>query len=154
MASRVNGYSVAVVGATGAVGREFLRIAEGRDFPIKALRLLASARSAGSRMSFRGEELPVEETVDSSFRGVDLAFISATTEASRHYAPLAVAAGAVAIDDSSAFRMDPSVPLVVPEVPNLRSAGQPLSPPVRRRGYIRRPAVFGVRPACHLETPR
>jgi aspartate-semialdehyde dehydrogenase len=116
MAARASGYNVAVVGATGAVGREFLRVAEARDFPIKSLRLLASARSAGSRMRFRGEEIEVEETTDRSFRGMDLAFISATTEASRQYGPLAVDAGAVAIDDSSAFRMDPSVPLVVPEV--------------------------------------
>src|SRR5689334_18301262 len=116
MASRTAGYTIAVVGATGAVGREFLRIAEKRDLPIKSLRLLASSRSAGSTMRFRGEDIRVEETTDSSFAGVDLAFISATTEASRYYAPLAVAAGAVAIDDSSAFRMDPNVPLVVPEV--------------------------------------
>jgi aspartate-semialdehyde dehydrogenase len=116
MSASTNGFNVAVVGATGAVGRAFLRIAEARDFPIRSLRLLASARSAGSRMRFRGEELHVEETTDNSFRGIDLAFISATTEASRHYGPLAVEAGAVAIDDSSAFRMDPDVPLVVPEV--------------------------------------
>jgi aspartate-semialdehyde dehydrogenase len=116
MSAKAGGYSVAVVGATGAVGREFLRIAEQRGFPIRSLRLLASSRSAGSRMSFRGQEIEVEETTDGSFAGVDLAFISAITEASRHYCPLAVAAGAVAIDDSSAFRMDPEVPLVVPEV--------------------------------------
>lgn len=116
MAGREQGYNVAVVGATGAVGREFLAIAETRDFPIKSLRLLASARSAGRRMRFRGEEIEVEETTDRSFRGVNIAFISASTEASRHYAPLAVEAGAVAIDDSSAFRMDPETPLVVPEV--------------------------------------
>jgi aspartate-semialdehyde dehydrogenase len=116
MASRAGGYNVAVVGATGAVGREFLAIAERRSFPIKSLRLLASARSAGSRMNFKGTDIEVEETTDASFHGIDLAFISATTEASRHYAPIAVSAGAVAIDDSSAFRMDPSVPLVVPEV--------------------------------------
>jgi aspartate-semialdehyde dehydrogenase len=116
MASRTSGYTVAVVGATGAVGREFLQIAEKRHLPIKSLRLLASARSAGSAMRFRGEEIRVEETTDHSFAGVDLAFISATTEASRHFAPLAVEAGAIAIDDSSAFRMDPNVPLVVPEV--------------------------------------
>ena len=116
MGSRAQGYNVAVVGATGAVGREFLRIAETHDFPIKSLRLLAGTRSAGSRMRFRGKEIEVEQTTDGSFKGVDLAFISATTEASRHYAPIAVAAGAVAIDDSSAFRMDAGVPLVVPEV--------------------------------------
>jgi aspartate-semialdehyde dehydrogenase len=111
-----SGYNVAVVGATGAVGREFLRIADARNFPIKSLRLLASSRSAGSSMRFRGEDLRVDETTDNSFHGIDIAFISATTEASRHYAPIAVAAGAVAIDDSSAFRMDAYVPLVVPEV--------------------------------------
>lgn len=110
------GYAVAVVGATGAVGRQFLQIAEARDFPIRSLRLLASARSAGSRMRFRAEDIEVEETTEESFRGVDLAFVSATTEASRHYVPLAVSSGAVAIDDSSVFRMDPAVPLVVPEV--------------------------------------
>jgi aspartate-semialdehyde dehydrogenase len=116
MPANTSGFHVAVVGATGAVGRQFLQIAEDRDFPIRSLRLLASSRSAGSRMRFRGEDLLVEETTDNSFRGIDLAFISATTEASRHYAPIAVEAGAVAIDDSSAFRMDANVPLVVPEV--------------------------------------
>src|SRR4051794_18588696 len=99
MASRTSGYTVAVVGATGAVGRAFLQIAENRKLQIKPLRLLASARSAGSTMRFRGEEIRVEEPTDPSFAGVDLAFISATTEASRHFAPLAVDAGAVAIDD-------------------------------------------------------
>jgi len=116
MAGSGSGYNVAVVGATGAVGKTFLQIAETHSFPIRSLRLLASTRSAGSRMSFRGSEIEVEETTDRSFRGVDLAFLSATTEASRHFAPLAVGAGAVAIDDSSAFRMDANVPLVVPEV--------------------------------------
>jgi aspartate-semialdehyde dehydrogenase len=109
-------YSVAVVGATGLVGREFLRIIEQDDFPLKSLRLLASKRSAGSTLRFRGEELPVEETTEQSFAGQDFAFVSATTEASRQWVPIAAQAGAVAIDDSSAFRMDPSVPLVVPEV--------------------------------------
>ncbi len=114
MANRT--YSVAVVGATGLVGREFLRILETSPFPLKALRLLASKRSAGSTMRFRGGELPVEETTDQSFAGQDFAFVSATTEASKQWVPIAARAGAVAIDDSSAFRMEPSVPLVVPEV--------------------------------------
>src|SRR4051794_13595148 len=109
-------YSVAVVGATGLVGREFLRILEDSAFPLKSLTLLASKRSAGSRLRFRGEDLPVAETTEQSFAGQDFAFISATTEASKHWAPIAARAGAVAIDDSSAFRMDTSVPLVVPEV--------------------------------------
>src|SRR5579871_4247487 len=114
MANRT--YSVAVVGATGAVGREFLRILENDGFPLKSLRLLASKRSAGKTLRFRGEELPVEETTEQSFAGQDFAFVSATTEASKHWVPIAAEAGAVAIDDSSAFRMDPAVPLVVPEV--------------------------------------
>jgi aspartate-semialdehyde dehydrogenase len=109
-------YSVAVVGATGLVGREFLRILEESPFPLKSLKLLASKRSAGSTLQFRGEALSVEETTDQSFAGQDFAFISATTEASREWVPVAARAGVVAIDDSSAFRMDPSVPLVVPEV--------------------------------------
>jgi len=109
-------YSVAVVGATGLVGREFLRILEQSAFPLKALRLLASKRSAGSTMRFRGEDLPVELTTEASFAGQDFAFVSATTEASRHWVPIAAQAGAIAIDDSSAFRMDAGVPLVVPEV--------------------------------------
>ncbi|MHB8576658.1 MAG: aspartate-semialdehyde dehydrogenase [Dehalococcoidia bacterium] len=109
-------YSVAVVGATGLVGREFLRILETSDFPLKSLRLLASKRSAGATMRFRGKDLPVEETIEQSFAGQDFAFVSATTEASKHWVPIAARAGSIAIDDSSAFRMDPSVPLVVPEV--------------------------------------
>jgi len=109
-------YSVAVVGATGVVGREFLRILEQDSFPLKSLRLLASKRSAGTTMRFRSEDLPVEETDEAAFADQDFAFVSATTEASRHWVPIAARAGAIAIDDSSAFRMDPSVPLVVPEV--------------------------------------
>lgn len=109
-------YSVAVVGATGLVGREFLRILETSGFPLKSLRLLASARSAGSTLPFRGEHLPVERTTADAFAGQDFTFISATTEASREWVPAAARAGSIAIDDSSAFRMDPAVPLVVPEV--------------------------------------
>src|SRR4051794_35969651 len=109
-------YSVAVVGATGLVGREFLRILEESTFPLKSLKLLASKRSAGTTMRFRDVDLPVEETTPESFAGQDFAFISATTEASHQWVPIAAQAGAIAIDDSSAFRMDPAVPLVVPEV--------------------------------------
>jgi len=111
-----SGYNVAVVGATGLVGREFLRILETSAFPLRGLRLLASARSAGTTLTFRGERLTVEETNEQSFAGQDFAFISATTEASRRWAPAAAAAGCIAIDDSSAFRMDPDVPLIVPEI--------------------------------------
>lgn len=109
-------YNVAVVGATGVVGQEFLSIALQRRFPIKGLRLLASARSAGRRITVGNWEMEVEEATPKSFHGMDLAFFSATTEVSKELIPAAVKAGAVAIDDSSAWRMEPDVPLVVPEV--------------------------------------
>ena len=109
-------YHVAIAGATGAVGTEFLKLLEEREFPLGRLTLLASARSAGKRIRFQGEEVPVEEMTGDSFTGVDIAFFSAGGGRSREFAPAAVEAGAVVIDNSSAFRMDPDVPLVVPEV--------------------------------------
>ncbi len=108
--------TIAVVGATGAVGAEFLHIVETRYPSMPKLKLLASSRSAGKRISVGGKELVVEEATEKSFDGVDLAFISATSEVSRQLGPAAVAAGAVVIDDGSAFRMEDTVPLVVPEV--------------------------------------
>ena len=108
--------TVAIVGATGAVGVELLHCLSQRRFPLGQLRLLASARSAGRTMSFEGREIAVEELTEASFAGVDIALFSAGGEQSRRFAPLAVAAGAVVIDNSSAFRMDPDVPLVVPEI--------------------------------------
>jgi aspartate-semialdehyde dehydrogenase len=108
--------NVAVVGATGLVGQEFLRIAMQRSFPMKGLHLLASGRSAGRRVAVGDWELEVEETTSKSFAGVDVAFFSATTEVSQQLIPAAVKAGAVVIDDSAAWRMEPDVPLVVPEV--------------------------------------
>ncbi|MEK7814969.1 MAG: aspartate-semialdehyde dehydrogenase, partial [Chloroflexota bacterium] len=108
--------NIAVVGATGAVGTEFLRIIEERHPELHQIKLLASARSAGRRISVNGQERVVEETNEDSFRGVDIAFISVSAEVSRRWAPIAQAAGAVVIDDSSAFRMRDDVPLVVPEV--------------------------------------
>jgi aspartate-semialdehyde dehydrogenase len=107
---------VAIVGATGAVGVELLRCLEQRNFPLARLRLLASARSAGKTMSFRGEQLPVEELTPESFGGVDIALFSAGGSISKRFAPLAVAQGTVVVDNSSAFRRDPAVPLVVPEI--------------------------------------
>jgi aspartate-semialdehyde dehydrogenase len=107
---------VAVVGATGAVGTEMLRVLEARGFPVSALKLLASRRSAGSTMRFRDADVVVEELTAEAFPGVDIALFSAGGERSRQFAPAAVAAGAVVIDNSSAFRMDPAVPLVVPEI--------------------------------------
>ena len=109
-------YAVAVAGATGLVGRKMLQVLEERDFPAASVRLLASRRSAGARLPFRGEELTVEELTPSSFAGVDVALFSAGAAVSREFAPHAVRAGTLVIDNSSAFRMDDAVPLVVPEV--------------------------------------
>jgi aspartate-semialdehyde dehydrogenase len=111
-----HGFQVAVVGATGAVGTEFLRLFEERNFPAAGLKLLASERSVGKEMTFRGETIKVEEAKPESFTGVDFAFFSAGASRSRALAPAAVEAGAIVIDNSSAFRMDPAVPLVVPEL--------------------------------------
>ncbi len=110
------GYRVAVVGATGAVGGEMLATLERRNFPVRSLRLLASKRSVGRKLNFRGEELPVEELTAASFKDIDIALFSAGAARSREFAPHAVRAGAVVVDNSSAFRMDPGVPLVVPEI--------------------------------------
>lgn len=109
-------YRVAILGATGAVGTELLELLEKRNFPLSDLRLLASARSAGSHLLFKGEKRLVEEVSDRAFDGMDIVLASAGGSISRTWAPKAVAAGAVVIDNSSAFRMDPAVPLVVPEV--------------------------------------
>jgi aspartate-semialdehyde dehydrogenase len=107
---------VAVLGASGAVGKEFLKLFEARHFPVSGLRLLASERSAGSIQRFKGEELTVERVTPDSFKGVDVAFFSAGAARSREYADAAIAAGAFVIDNSSAFRMNPEVPLVIPEI--------------------------------------
>jgi aspartate-semialdehyde dehydrogenase len=108
--------SVAIVGATGAVGAEFIGCLERRNFPVSTLRLLASPRSAGKRMSFRGREIAIEALDEHSFDGIEIALFSAGSGISKQYAPIAVRAGAVVVDNSSAFRMDPDVPLVIPEV--------------------------------------
>jgi aspartate-semialdehyde dehydrogenase len=112
----MEGYTVAVVGATGAVGQEMIKTLEQRNFPVKKLILLASSRSAGKKLKFKGEEITVQELKPESFEGVDIALFSAGGERSREFAPEAVKRGAVVIDNSSAFRMEPDVPLVVPEV--------------------------------------
>ena len=109
-------YRVAILGATGAVGTELLELLASRDFPVSELKLLASPRSAGRTMPFKGENVPVEVLDENSFKGVDIVLASAGGSTSKAWAPLAVAAGAVVIDNSSAFRMDASVPLVIPEV--------------------------------------
>jgi aspartate-semialdehyde dehydrogenase len=107
---------VAIVGATGAVGVELLECLKARGFPLGGLRLLASARSAGKTMSFGDQQIMVEELTEASFEGVDVALFSAGAAISKRFAPAAVRAGAMVVDNSSAFRMDPNVPLVVPEV--------------------------------------
>jgi aspartate-semialdehyde dehydrogenase len=109
-------YQVAVVGATGAVGNLMVQILEERGFPVKDLRLLASFRSVGKTLSYKGGCIPVEELREDSFERVEIALFSAGGSVSRKFAPIAAAAGCVVIDNSSAFRMDPNVPLVVPEV--------------------------------------
>jgi aspartate-semialdehyde dehydrogenase len=109
-------YHIAVVGATGAVGAEILRVLERRSFPVASLRAFSSARSAGKSVTFRDQPIIVEELKDSSFSGIDLALFSAGGETAREFAPKARDAGAVVIDNSSAFRMDPDVPLIIPEI--------------------------------------
>jgi aspartate-semialdehyde dehydrogenase len=108
--------AVVIVGATGAVGVELIRCLEERKFPASSLRLLASARSAGKTLNYRGQPLTVEEVSDASFAGAQLALFAADAETSRRFAPVARAAGAVVVDNSSAFRLDLDCPLVVPEV--------------------------------------
>ncbi|MEM1107107.1 MAG: aspartate-semialdehyde dehydrogenase [Planctomycetota bacterium] len=114
--SRVSAPHVAIVGATGAVGDEFLRVLKQRDFPVGKLTLLASARSAGKTLRFGDQEIACEELTEHSFAGVDLALFSAGGSISKKLGPIAVDAGAVVVDNSSAFRMTDGVPLVVPEV--------------------------------------
>ena len=109
-------FNVAVAGATGAVGNQMVSCLEERNFPVKNLKLLATAKSVGRRLRFKGEQIPVEELTDASFKGVDIGIFSAGGAASLQFAPAAARAGCVVVDNSAAWRMDPDVPLVVPEV--------------------------------------
>ncbi len=109
-------YTVAVLGATGAVGQEMIRILQERDFPVGRLVPLASARSAGKTLQFKGEDVPIEEARDEAFEGVDIVLGAAENDIAQRFAPAIVKAGAVFVDNSSAFRLDPKVPLIVPEV--------------------------------------
>ena len=109
-------YTVAVLGATGAVGREMIKILQERNFPVGKLVPLASARSAGKTLQFRGEDVTIQEATDSAFAGVDIVLGAAENPIAKRFAPAIVAAGAVFVDNSSAFRMDPNVPLIVPEI--------------------------------------
>ncbi|RLE08208.1 aspartate-semialdehyde dehydrogenase [Candidatus Aerophobetes bacterium] len=110
------GYNVAVVGATGAVGKEMLKVLEQRNFPVRNLRALASERSEGKMLKFAGESLKVERLTTSSFEGIEIALFSAGASVSREFSPIAAKRGAVVVDNSKAFRMDKNTPLVVPEV--------------------------------------
>ena len=112
----MKGYHIAVVGATGAVGAELLRVVERRNFSVASLRAIGSARSAGKSVRFHNDSIPVEELTDRSFDKIDVAFFSAGGEISRKYVPIACQADAIAIDNSSVFRMEPHVPLVIPEI--------------------------------------
>jgi len=107
---------IAIVGATGAVGIEMIKTLEKRNFPASSLTLLASARSTGKKLPFRGKEITVTELTRDSFKGIDIALFSAGGNISREFAPIAAAAGCVVVDNSSAFRMDDDVPLVIPEI--------------------------------------
>ncbi len=109
-------YTVAVLGATGAVGQEMIKILQERDFPVGKLIPLASARSAGKTLQFKGEDVVIREACDEAFQGVDIVLGAAENDIAKKFAPAIVAAGAVFVDNSSAFRMDPKVPLIVPEV--------------------------------------
>ena len=130
--SNAKSFVVAVAGATGAVGREMLKTLEDRKFPVSRLVALASKRSAGQKLPWKGGEITIEELGPKSFDGVDIALFSAGASVAREYGPVAAKAGAVVIDNSSAWRMDPEVPLVVPEV-NMSAAK------VRPKGIIANP---------------
>ncbi|MDP2730259.1 MAG: aspartate-semialdehyde dehydrogenase [Dehalococcoidales bacterium] len=112
----MKGYKVAIVGATGLVGQEFIKVLEQRNFPMESIALFASDRSVGKKMFVSHQEIEVRETTPGSFAGIDIALFSAGAEVSRYFSPIAARAGAVVIDNSAAFRMEAMVPLVVPEV--------------------------------------
>lgn len=116
MAYQENGPSLAVVGVTGAVGQEFLSVLSDRDFPYRSIKMLASKRSAGKSVRFQGEEHIIEELTVDSFDGVDIALFSAGGSISKKFGPVAAERGTIVVDNSSAFRMDENVPLVIPEV--------------------------------------
>jgi len=133
MAMQNRKFNVAVAGATGAVGGAMLDVLARRNFPLNELRLLASSRSVGKKLSFRGEEIAVQEMTTDSFKGIDIALFSAGGDRSLQFAPAAAAAGTVVVDNSSAYRMDPEIPLVVPEV-NAHAIAQ-----YKKRGIIANP---------------
>jgi len=128
-----DGYNIAIVGATGAVGQEMLEILEERNFPVKEIKLLASERSAGKELEYKGNKIKIEKLDENSFENIDIALFSAGGSRSREFAPIAARAGAVVIDNSSAFRMEEDVPLVIPEINPHAVAGY------KKRGIIANP---------------
>ncbi|MCP8616470.1 aspartate-semialdehyde dehydrogenase [Salirhabdus salicampi] len=144
--TNTNGYHIAVVGATGAVGQKMIETLEGRNLPIAKLSLLASKRSVGKTVSFKGEDIQIEEATPEAFEGVDIALFSAGGSISKQLAPEAVKRGAVVVDNTSAFRMDPEVPLVVPEV----NAGDLLN----HNGIIANPNCSTIQMVVALEPLR
>ncbi len=109
-------FNIAIIGATGAVGQEMLRVLERRHFPVKEIRCFSSPQSVGKTLLFKGQQVPLEQLCEESFQGIDIALFSAGKKISLTYAPLAVKAGCLVVDNSSAYRMDPNVPLVIPEI--------------------------------------
>ncbi len=139
------GCNLAIAGVTGAVGQEFLNILEQRDFPFDSLKMLASSRSAGKKIVFKNKEYIVEELTKNSFEGIDIALFSAGGARSKEFGPAAAAAGAVVVDNSSAFRMDADVPLVIPEI-NSQEIG-------KNKGIIANPncsTIIGIVPVWPL----
>ncbi|MCE9648730.1 MAG: aspartate-semialdehyde dehydrogenase [Parvibaculum sp.] len=147
MSANLSSPVVAVVGATGAVGVEMIHCLEARNFPLSRLKLLASPRSAGRKLKFRDTEIEVEPLTEASFKGVDISLFSASGAVSRQFAPVAVAQGGIVVDNSSAFRMDPAVPLVVPEI----NAGEIAN----HKGIIANPncaAIISITPLWPVHT--
>ncbi len=128
-----DGYNIAIVGATGAVGQEMMEILEERDFPVREIKLLASERSAGKELEYKGKKIKIEKLGENSFENIDIALFSAGSSRSREFAPIAAQAGAVVVDNSSAFRMEEGVPLVIPEINPKAVAGY------KNRGIVANP---------------
>ena len=140
--------NVAILGATGAVGREMMKILAERSFPVEELRLLASPRSAGQKLLWQGRELTVQPAEDSAFEGMDVVLGAAENDIAKRFAPAIVKAGAVFVDNSSAFRMDPNVPLVIPEINPEHFAVIPFQR--KRLGTTR--GFVAVKPNCSIQS--
>src|SRR5438034_8176911 len=147
----MKGYHIAVVGATGAAGTELLRVLELRNFPVASLRLIGSKRSVGKSVRFREEPITVQKLGDRSFDKIDIAFFSAGGDVSRNYVPIACQSDAIAIDRSSAFRMEPHVPLVIREINAddvRRHRGLVANPNCTTNGMLI--ALYPLHAICHV----